>query len=237
MHSPPTTPLRDAILSSHTAAVWAAVGLLFLLSQSEIFAQAGSVDPTFSTNKFATFADIDAVNLQSDGKIIITYRLNSHPNIARLDANGNLDPSFNIGTGLMSSPIVGLSLISFMSVLPDDSIIVGGQFDGFNGTNCPNLVHLHLDGSLDLAYQPHATNYSGFKVSPIGVESGNRVLMIANGSPARIWRLDATGAFDDTFKPFTFNDTPGGAMPQTIKTPTTCISDRDEIVMAVNYVA
>jgi uncharacterized delta-60 repeat protein len=237
MHSPPTTPLRNAIFSGHTAAVWVAAGLLCLLSQSEIFAQAGSVDPTFSTNKFATFPHIDAVDLQSDGKVLIAYSLDPHPNIARLDTNGNLDPSFNIGTGLMSPPIFGLSLISLMRVLPDDSIFVGGQFDGFNGTNCPNLVHLHPDGSLDLAYQPHATNYSGLKVSPMGVESGNRVLMIANGSPARIWRLDATGALDDTFKPFTINDTAGGAMPQTIKTPTTCISDRDEIVMAVNYVA
>jgi uncharacterized delta-60 repeat protein len=101
-----------------------------------------------------------AFALQSDGRILIggtfsTYDGVSRNGIARLDANGNLDTTFDIGTGARSNSAPGN--VTLIKVLNDDRIVIGGTFDSFNGTNRVKLARLNADGSLDPDYNPSLT--------------------------------------------------------------------------------
>src|SRR5262245_49784097 len=61
--------------------------------------------------------------------------------IARLNANGTLDQSFDVGTGAGAK-------VSAIALQPDGRILVGGEFTNFNGTTINRLVRLNTDGSL-----------------------------------------------------------------------------------------
>ena len=68
-------------------------------------------------------------------------------NVARLNADGSLDTSFNPGTG---TPGAGTgSHVNSIAVQPDGKVLIGGNFTSINGTNCYGLARLNSDGSLD----------------------------------------------------------------------------------------
>ena len=61
----------------------------------------GTLDATFNTD--ATYSEIHSINIQNDGKIVVTgyagFNGLGYINITRLNVNGLLDPSFNPGGG------------------------------------------------------------------------------------------------------------------------------------------
>jgi uncharacterized delta-60 repeat protein len=90
--------------------------------------------------------------IQSDGKIIIggsftTYNGTLINNIARLNADGTLDLTFNPGTGANDS-VLGTAIQS------DGKIIIGGGFTSYNGTAINRIARLNADGTIDLTFNP-----------------------------------------------------------------------------------
>ena len=90
----------------------------------------GSPDPSFNSGTGPNLA-IYSTALQPDGKIIIagnfnTYNGTSRLRLARLNADGSLDPAFNPGFGA-NNPILSLN------VQPDGRIIIAGEFTDYNG--------------------------------------------------------------------------------------------------------
>ncbi len=100
---------------------------------------------------FVTFTDndVDAVLVQPDGEIIIGGDFTAVNNIAanhlaRLDTSGFLEagPSFNIGTGADG----GVFCIALQA---DGRILIGGDFQTFNGIGPSGITRLNSDGTND----------------------------------------------------------------------------------------
>ena len=65
--------------------------------------------------------------------------------IARLNPDGSLDQSFNVGSGADD-------FISSILVRSDRKILIGGGFTSFNGTVRYSLAQLDDNGALDMAF-------------------------------------------------------------------------------------
>ncbi len=139
--------------------------------------------------------------LQPDGKILIAgefsgYNGVARKNIARLNANGSLDTSFDPGTG-PSSDIYALALQS------DGHIFIGGVFSSYNGTARNYIARLNANGSLDTGSNL-GTGAQGI-VRCIAVHSDDKVVVggefsAFNGTAHnRIVRLSANGGVDAGF--------------------------------------
>jgi uncharacterized delta-60 repeat protein len=113
----------------------------------------GYQDTTFmaAPNSGANEA-IYAMALQPDGKIVIGGNFTSFNganryHIARLNADGTVDSTFNPGLGA-NGKIWAVALQS------DGKIFIGGEFTSYNGTNCNYIARLNTDGSLDASFNP-----------------------------------------------------------------------------------
>ncbi|NDD38770.1 MAG: hypothetical protein EB082_10245, partial [Verrucomicrobia bacterium] len=100
----------------------------------------GTLDPTFDP---ATGPDdfVDALAVQPDGKIIVggafaNFAGYSRSRLARLDLNGGVDPTINIGTGADN-------LVAALALQNDGKILVGGAFTSFNRVPQNHFTRLH----------------------------------------------------------------------------------------------
>jgi uncharacterized delta-60 repeat protein len=111
----------------------------------------GTIDTTFNpgTGIGDDLSFVRDVAIQSDGKIIIAGNFTSYndypvPQIARLNANGSLDTTFNIGfvTGDFTS----------LCIQPDGKILAGGYFSSINGAPHHRIARLNTNGSVDATF-------------------------------------------------------------------------------------
>ncbi len=128
----------------------------------------GSVDPAFNAggagfqNATGT-QSVAALAVQSDGKILVGGSFQSYDGqavngIARLNANGSLDTSFNAGTAISGDGGAGVAAIA---VQANGQVLVGGNFNVFDGVTTGDLVRLNSDGSLDTSYAVSTYLYDG----------------------------------------------------------------------------
>ncbi|MBP6696175.1 MAG: T9SS type A sorting domain-containing protein, partial [Flavobacteriales bacterium] len=111
----------------------------------------GSLDATYAIGTGFTGFTSSSLALQPDGKVIVSgeytaYNGTARARIARLQANGSLDPSFNPGTGFGPGPTGALALQA------DGKVLVGGVFDAFNGSARYDLVRLNSSATLDPSF-------------------------------------------------------------------------------------
>jgi uncharacterized delta-60 repeat protein len=184
--------------------------LFSLISQ----AQPGANDPTFNVadvgNGIGTMFNniVSAAAVQSDGKIVVggsftAYNGTIVNHIARLNSDGTLDASFNIGTGANNN-------VTALAIQPDGKIIIYGAFTSYNGIVVSGfLVRLNNDGTLDPTFNPGTGLSNGFAVSTIVVQSDGKILIGGtftsyNGTARnRIARISNDGSLDATFNPGT----------------------------------
>ena len=186
--------------------------LLVLLFQQPLLAQDGSNDPAFNSldTGYGNGADsyLFASVVQSDGKIIIggsfeRYKNVGRSKIARLNANGSLDLSFNPGEGADD-------YITSMVLLADGKIIIGGRFTTYNGQTANKIARINADGSLDTTFNTGA----GFNnmvmtlaVQPDGkIVAGGGFTSFNGETVSRITRLNADGTKDTSFTVMGVND-------------------------------
>lgn len=134
---------------------------------------------------------------QSDGKLVIVGHftdLNGISKIARLNANGSLDSTFNFeGVGFNGHAFV-------LKLLSDGSFLVGGQFSAYNGQDIVNgspvgpLVKLNSDGSLDTSFSVVLND----DVFAINVLSSGKIYVGGNFTN-KLTRLNSDGTVDLTF--------------------------------------
>ncbi len=161
----------------------------------------GTLDTNFDMGS-GTNLLVNQVVLQPDGKIIIsgiftTYNDTTINRIARLNANGTLDTTFDPGAG----PDNYIETICF---LPDGKILIGGWFSYYNGIYHNRLARLHANGSLDISFQmaSNANNIYAAVIQPDGkIIVGGAFTLYQNIAINRIARLNANGALDTTFNP------------------------------------
>jgi uncharacterized delta-60 repeat protein len=117
----------------------------------------GEVDPTFDAGGGTNYS-VHKVLLQDDGKIVIGGQFVSvdglpYHGVARLQPDGAVDTSFDIGAGFfdLSDPVY--PYVRTIALDYDGNILVGGEFDLFNNTPVGPIVRLAPTGSLDTSFQ------------------------------------------------------------------------------------
>lgn len=161
----------------------------------------GTQDLTFNTSIGAQTGIIHDIALQSDGKIIIVGTITKYNNttinrIARLLPNGSLDSSFLIGTGASVS-------ITNVKVLPDDKILLTGNFESFNNIPSKRIIRLNADGSVDSSFDT-GTGFDN-NVNAIEIQTDGKILLGGSFTSYneitanRIVRLNPDGTRDLSF--------------------------------------
>lgn len=160
----------------------------------------GTVDTGFTIGTGANSGSVSSIVIQNDGKIIVAGIFTSFSGavgrIVRLNADGSIDASFNVGTGA-NFPIYTVSL------LQDGKIMIGGNFSTFNGSQYARVARLNSDGSLDTTFAP-GTNVDSAVVS-LAVQPDNKVIIgglftkYGTTLSNKIMRLNADGTLDTTF--------------------------------------
>jgi uncharacterized delta-60 repeat protein len=171
---------------------------------TRLLATDGSHDDTFNPSKAAN-GSIYALMLQNDGKIIISGFFFAYDGIlrryiARTNADGSLDYSFDPGIGAND-------YIYSMALQSDEKIVIGGWFTTYNGLSRNCVARLNTDGSLDASFNP-GTGANSYIYSV--VLQGNGSIIIGgnftsyNGTArSGIARLNTDGSLDTSFDPGT----------------------------------
>lgn len=131
--------------------------LFFYLIPITAFSQDGSLDTNFNFVLPSLTGSIKDFVTQSDGKTVIVGNFNSINGtsagcIARLNLDGSLDTSFNVGNGVIGSSPNRPYYISSIAILPNDKIIIVGFFRNFNNVLKNSIVKLNSDGSIDQSF-------------------------------------------------------------------------------------
>jgi uncharacterized delta-60 repeat protein len=124
--------------------------------------------------------------------------------IARLNADGNIDNSFDPGEGTNSGSVYSVA------VQPDGKIVIGGFFNTINVTPRNDIARLNPDGSLDTNFDPgEGAGPTGSGVRSVAVQPDGKILLggdftTINGvTRNHIARLNANGSLDTAFNPST----------------------------------
>lgn len=142
-----------------------------------------------------------------DGKIIAVgnfwyWNTSATPqeSIVRINIDGTRDTSFTIGTSF--SPIRSATDIAIQN---DGKILIGGNFNSYNGNTSPKLIRLNASGAYDSSFIT-GTGFNG-SVSDLEILSDGRILVVGNftsyngtNSVNRVALLNANGVIDNSFQ-------------------------------------
>ena len=173
----------------------------------ELSAQQGKVDVTFNALDDGLNGDgfdntVRTLSLQADQNLIVGgdyLNLNgiSSPYLTRLNPEGNIDVSFNMGTGFNGK-------VYSTYIQSDGKIIVGGSFTSYNGINAGRLIRLNSDGSIDTAFNTSTGATTGI-IYNIREQTDGKIIIVGsftkyNGTTVnRVARLLPNGTLDTSF--------------------------------------
>ncbi len=120
----------------------------------------GDVDPSFNAGLGAN-QTVYALAIQADGKVIVggsfdTFHTSVRRSIARVNTDGTLDLSYNVGVGVEGS-------VYAITLQPDGKALIGGPFTSYNNTRRMGMARIHTSGVLDTSFMDTAYNqFAGF---------------------------------------------------------------------------
>jgi uncharacterized repeat protein (TIGR01451 family)/uncharacterized delta-60 repeat protein len=173
----------------------------------------GSLDLSFDPGTGANDT-VRAITLQLDGRILMGGSFTnvngvSMPHIARLDAHGAVDPTFNPGVGANDS-------VTAIAVQADTRIVLGGQFTLCNGVTRHHITRLNSDGTVDpkINFGDGANSF----VSSLVIQPDRKILLgggfsqydgTACAGIARIYggAMNGSGAFEFTAPVYQYDET------------------------------
>ncbi len=170
----------------------------------------GSWDTGFRVGSAMSGAQVSALEIQSDGRIVIGGTFVDYGGIprlciARLLPDGGLDLSFNPGTGANG-------WVYAVALQPDGKVLIGGDFTQVNGTGRARIARLNTNGVVDVSF--NSGSGANNRVTTIAVQPDGKILAGGwftnfNGfARSRLVRLEANGSVDTNFNIGTgFNDT------------------------------
>ncbi len=172
----------------------------------------GSLDAGFNSASGAggAFPVVFCVLVQPDGQVLIggtfdTFNGVSRTNIARLNADGTLDSTFNSGTGAAGP---GGAWVTCMALQPDGRVLIGGRFNSINATPRNKIARLNTNGSLDTSFDPGTgTGSDNQFVQAVAVQLDGKIVVgggfdyFNNSYLPGIARLNPNGSVDAGFAP------------------------------------
>ena len=164
----------------------------------------GSLDSSFVIGngfRFGLGGFVGVIKVQTDGKILVggqftTYKDLTQNYIARLNTEGSLDSTFDIGTGFNNT-------VREILIQNDGKILVCGNFTTYKGLTQSRIVRLNTDGSVDTTFDI-GTGFNN-NVSTIEIQNDGKFLVIGSYTTykgltqSRIARLNTDGSLDSTF--------------------------------------
>lgn len=166
------------------------------------FSTTGELDTTFNAGGTGANDTIRDVHELPDGRFLIhgyftTFNGVARNGIAVLNADGSLDTDTVLNFG--GSRPYGIC----SAIQPDGKILIGGDFDSFNGEAAYRIVRLNADLSHDTSFNAASglPSSSWLGVETIAVQSDGKILYTQhyNGGSGSLWRLHANGTADVTF--------------------------------------
>lgn len=161
----------------------------------------GTLDTAFRTATGAGANDwIYAAAIQTDGKILIagqftTFNGVARNRLARLNADGSLDLTFDPGAGPNSAVLA-------LAVQTDGKIIAGGAFTSVSGTARNRVARFNANGTHDTGFNPGTganDNVWDIALQPDGKPVIVGTFTAFNGTArGRIARLTTAGGLDGT---------------------------------------
>lgn len=147
--------------------------------------------------------------VQQDGKVVIIGAFSevngiSRSSLARLNADGNVDPTFDPAVPVGQSERVEAYLAEAVAVQPDGKFLVGGRFERESIGFFTGVVRFNSDGSLDKAFDTQVEGGSE-RILAIAVCDDGRIVIAGsftnvNSLPRRnLARLLPDGSTDTTF--------------------------------------
>ena len=147
----------------------------------------GSLDASFGVVSFSSYGTVYDVLPLPDGKILIGGNFDAvnevpRDTLARLNADGTVDTSFNAG----NIPCCGVAAVFAIALQSNGKILIGGNF---------GMLRLNTDGSIDSTAQFNSYNFSG-RVWAIVVQPDGKILV---GSDSGIVRFNTDTSRDTSF--------------------------------------
>lgn len=201
-------------VSKRAFAALIATVVILLASPTTAFALTsdGTFDTTFNPGGIGFNDGTFVIKEQSDGKALIggrftTYNGTPVGGITRLNVDGSIDGTFSSGTGFTLTS--GTPYVATIGILSDGSILVGGNFNRYDGVAVAPLVRLSATGALDTTFAANlgAFTNTGSVLSVVNalVLPDNSVvftgdfLTIKGTSVKEVAKISATGVVDTTF--------------------------------------
>jgi uncharacterized delta-60 repeat protein len=125
---------------------------------------------------------VNSMFVQTDGKVLVGGTFESYQGvlanrIIRLNSDGSIDTSFNIGNGFNNS-------VNALSIQSDGKILVGGSFTTYQGVSANRIIRLNVDGSKDTDFNidpSFSDNVNAFVIQ------SDAKLLVAAGNLFRIY--------------------------------------------------
>lgn len=148
-------------------------------------------------------AEVRRIQMQPDGRALLAgsftqYDGVARTRIARVDAQGALDPSFDPGTGPNG-------YVHDVLLQPDGKLLVAGYFTTYDGVSARRVARALANGQRDSSFDAGAgPNDAVYRVA---LQPDGRVLAVgpftqfAGAQRARIARLNSDGSLDPSFDP------------------------------------
>ena len=182
----------------------------------------GSLDSSFAkfdgiVTFFTGYEAVNSIALQpaaaasgyaivAAGSFYRTVGSNAHSGLIRLNADGTRDPGFfNNLAGAFTGAFI--SSATSVAVQMDGKIVLGGQFNKFNGANASHIVRLKADGSNDITFGTGLTSTQNYIdvlsliVQPDGAIVAGGYFEKAKDVPQGVARFSSAGVRDTAFFP------------------------------------
>lgn len=150
----------------------------------------GNLDTTFTA---PTGVTPGALMLQPDGKLIFAGSISDgagvlRRSIARLNADGAFDPTFDAGEGVTTSyapsPETYPGTIQWLVPVADGGVLIAGDFTRVNGVPRNRVARLRADGTLDplfdLVLQPETTGFEPVHLAMLQADPRDGALLSGN---------------------------------------------------------
>lgn len=160
----------------------------------------GDLDTGFNPGVGGGGGSVLSVASEVSGKVLLGgdfSQIDGVPraSIARIDQDGDLDATFDVGTG-------ALGIVRAVAVQADGKVIIGGDFLRYNSVNRTRLARINPDGRMDTNF----TAVVNASVNAVLIQPDGRILIggsftrVNNANVQGVMRLNPDGSIDNTFK-------------------------------------